>query len=95
MLARIVARLLDFDNFARVPLAKSKLTYQLVERAIELKRKDLNDCDIAAAIGICKQAFSKWINHPATKVQMGVYQRELGLRARPARKSHMRRLLYE
>lgn len=51
------------------PMAKHKLTYQLVERAVELKRKGLNDCDIAAAIGVCKQTFSKWINHPATKVQ--------------------------
>ena len=32
---------------------------------------------------------------PDAKVQMGTYRRELGLRARPARKSHMRRLSYE
>lgn len=32
---------------------------------------------------------------PDAKVQMGVYRRELGLRARPARKSSMRRLSYE
>lgn len=51
------------------PMAKFKLTYQLVEKAVELKRQGLNDCDIAAAIGVCKQTFSKWINHPETKVQ--------------------------
>lgn len=50
-------------------MAKFKLTYQLVEKAVELKRQGLNDCDIAAAIGVCKQTFSKWINHPETKVQ--------------------------
>ncbi len=32
---------------------------------------------------------------PDAKVQMGTYRRELELRARPARKSHMRRLSYE
>lgn len=32
---------------------------------------------------------------PDAKVQMGAYRRELGLRARPARKSSMRRLSYE
>lgn len=51
------------------PMAKFKLTYQLVEKAVELKRQGMNDCDIAAAIGVCKQTFSKWINHPETKVQ--------------------------
>lgn len=50
-------------------MAKFKLTYQLVDKAVELKRQGLNDCDIAAAIGVCKQTFSKWINHPETKVQ--------------------------
>ncbi|NHM15042.1 hypothetical protein [Xiamenia xianingshaonis] len=34
-------------------MAKFKLTYQLVEKAVELKRQGLNDCDIAAAIGVC------------------------------------------
>lgn len=50
-------------------MAKFKLTYQLVEKAAELKQQGLNDCDIAAAIGVCKQTFSKWINHPTTKLQ--------------------------
>lgn len=76
-------------------MAKFKLTYQLVEKAVELKREGLNDCDIAAVIGVCKQTFSTWNNHPKTKVQMDTYRRELGLRALPARKSHMRRLSYE
>lgn len=50
-------------------MAKFKLTYDMVDKAVELKRKGLNDCDIAAAIGVCKQTFSTWINHPKTKVQ--------------------------
>lgn len=50
-------------------MAKFKLTYELVEKAVELKRQGLNDCDIAAAIGTCKQTFSKWVNHPKTKEQ--------------------------
>ncbi len=56
-------------------MAKFKLTYQLVEKAVELKRQGLNDCDIAAAIGVCKQTFSKWINHPETKVQRELSER--------------------
>ena len=50
-------------------MAKYKLTYQMVEQAVEMKKSGLNDCDIAAAIGVCKQTFSKWICHPETKVQ--------------------------
>lgn len=34
------------------PMAKFKLEYQLVDKAVELKRMGLSDCDIAAAIGV-------------------------------------------
>lgn len=69
-------------------MAKFKLTYQLVEKAVELKRQGLNDCDIAAAIGVCKQTFSKWINHPETKVQ-----RELAEQLKKAESNYKATLL--
>ena len=34
-----------------------------------MKREGLSDCDIAAALGVCKQTFSKWKNHPETNLQ--------------------------
>ena len=50
-------------------MGKPKLTESMVKRAVEMKSHGLNDCDIARAIGVCKQTFSKWINHPRTKLQ--------------------------
>ena len=71
-----------------VSMAKYKRTYELVEKAVEMKSNGLNDCDIAAAIGVCKQTFSKWINHPETKVQ-----RELSECIKKAESSYKEALL--
>ena len=71
-----------------VSMAKYKLTYELVEKAVEMKSNGLNDCDISAAIGVCKQTFSKWINHPETKVQ-----RELSECIKKAESSYKEALL--
>ena len=69
-------------------MAKYKLTYQMVEQAVEMKKSGLNDCDIAAAIGVCKQTFSKWLNHPETKLQ-----RELSERLKKAESDYKEVLL--
>ena len=50
-------------------MGKPKLTETMIAQAVEMKSHGLNDCDIAQAIGVCKQTFSKWINHPRTKLQ--------------------------
>ena len=50
-------------------MGKPKLTEELIAQAVEMKGHGLNDCDIAQAIGVCKQTFSKWVNHPKTKLQ--------------------------
>lgn len=57
------------------PMAKFKLTSELVEQAVAMKKQGLNDRDIAAAIGVCKQTFSTWINHPRTKLQRDLVER--------------------
>ena len=50
-------------------MGKPKLTEDIIRQAVEMKSHGLNDCDIARAIGVCKQTFSKWVNHPKTKLQ--------------------------
>lgn len=41
--------------------AKLKLTYALMEQVVELKRDDLCDTDIIAAIGVRQATFYRWL----------------------------------
>ena len=50
-------------------MAKHKLTSEYVKRAIQLKKGGANHKDIAAALGVCPQTFSRWINQPKTDNQ--------------------------
>lgn len=50
-------------------MAKHKLTSEYVKRAIQLKKGGANHKDIAAALGVCPQTFSRWINQPKTENQ--------------------------
>ena len=50
-------------------MAKHKLTSEYVKKAIKLKKGGANHKDIAAALGVCPQTFSRWINQPKTENQ--------------------------
>lgn len=69
-------------------MGKPKLTEEMVRQAVEMKSHGLNDCDIARAIGVCKQTFSKWVNHPRTKLQ-----RELSEQHKKAESAYKEALL--
>ena len=56
-------------------MAKEKLTYELVDKAVDMKAHGLNDCDIAAALGVAKGTFSRWMNKPNTKLQRALCER--------------------
>ena len=69
-------------------MGKPKLTEEMVRQTVEMKSHGLNDCDIARAIGVCKQTFSKWVNHPRTKLQ-----RELSEQHKKAESAYKEALL--
>ena len=46
-----------------------KLTQELVDRAIALKRDGLSNGDIICALGIHKSTFYRWIGDPKNKLQ--------------------------
>lgn len=48
---------------------RSKLTRDVLKRAVELKSGGANDVDIMAAIGISKTTFYEWLNSPKTDLQ--------------------------
>lgn len=54
-------------------MARPKCTKETIAKAVKLRKAGVNNKDIAAAVGVCEQTFSKWINHPKTD-----NQRELG-----------------
>lgn len=56
-------------GFDTVSMGKPKLTYELVEKAVAMKRDGLSNCDIIAALGIHQSTFYRWVGNPRTKVQ--------------------------
>jgi len=54
--------------------AKPKLTKELVQRAVQLKKGGANHKDIAAAIGVGECTFSRWINNPKNALQRQLQQ---------------------
>ena len=48
---------------------KHKLDKDGVMRAVQLKKGGAANKDIAAALGVCPQTFSRWINQPKTENQ--------------------------
>lgn len=48
---------------------KPKLSRQVLERAVDLKKGGANNCDICAAIGIAESTFYAWSNAPKTPLQ--------------------------
>ena len=50
-------------------MRKTKLTYEMVDRAIALKKDGLCDADIIAALGVHQSTFYRWLKEPDTKVK--------------------------
>lgn len=48
---------------------KEKLTKDGIKTALRLCRAGLPDCQIAAVLGVSKETYSRWINHPKTENQ--------------------------
>lgn len=49
---------------------KPKLTPELLERAVKLKKGGANNRDICAAVGIAESTFYAWLNEPKGKAQV-------------------------
>lgn len=67
---------------------KPKLTEEMVDTIVDLKRNGLNDKDIYEAIGVSHTSFYRWINNPQTKLQ-----RALGERLKKAESDYKEELL--
>lgn len=50
-------------------MRKPKLTYEMVERAVELKGDGLSDVDIIAALGVHHSTFYRWLKDPNTRAK--------------------------
>lgn len=48
---------------------REKLTKEGIEDAVRLCRAGLTDKDIAAYLGVARETYSRWINHPRTDNQ--------------------------
>ena len=51
-----------------VSMAKPKIAQGLVDKACEMKRRGLTSRDICQALGICEQAFCRWVIRPSRKL---------------------------
>ena len=75
-------------------MRKTKLTYQMVDQAVALKRDGLCDADIIDALGVHPSTFYRWLQSPDTKVKRALrdglkkaeseYKRQLLLTIRSA-----------
>ena len=50
-------------------MRKPKLTYQLVEKAVEMKSHGLSNADICKGLGIAEQTFYRWLREDDTKLK--------------------------
>ena len=58
----------------RDPVPKPRCTKEAIKTAVELKRRGANDKDIAAALLVRPETFSRWINHPQSDNQSQLSQ---------------------
>ena len=56
-------------------MAKTKLTYQLIDTMGKLKADGLSNKDICAAVGISEQTFYRWLSEPSTKLHRELCER--------------------
>ena len=56
-------------------MAKTKLTYELIERMAGLKADGLSNKDVCRAVGISEQTFYRWTQDPKNKLQRELCER--------------------
>lgn len=61
----------EFDNTS---MRKPKLTYKLVEQAVELKSHGLSNVDICNALDITEGTFYRWLREDDTKLKRALKQ---------------------
>lgn len=57
------------------PMARTKLTYEMVETAAELRASGLCDADVAAGIGVHRATLYRWLADPDTEVKRALCDR--------------------
>ncbi|MBR1828565.1 MAG: helix-turn-helix domain-containing protein [Atopobiaceae bacterium] len=50
-------------------MRKPKLTYQLIEQAVEMKSRGCTNADICQALGIAEQTFYRWLREGDTRLK--------------------------
>lgn len=55
-------------------MPKARCTTEAIQTAVELKKRGAADKDIAAALLVRPETFSRWINHPVTDNQRQLSQ---------------------
>lgn len=69
-------------------MRKTKLTYDLIQRAAALRGDGLSNADICAALGIAESTFYRWMSEPKGKLQ-----REFSEELKKAESAYKRTLL--
>ena len=55
-------------------MRKPKLTYKLVEKAVEMKSHGMTNADICRALGISETAWYNWLKDSDTKVKLALVE---------------------
>lgn len=55
-------------------MRKPKLTYKMVEQAVEMKSHGLSNVDICAGLGITESTFYRWLRENDTKLKRALKQ---------------------
>ena len=55
-------------------MRKPKLTYKVVEKAVEMKRHGMTNADICRALGFSETAWYNWLKDPDSKVKLALVE---------------------
>lgn len=55
-------------------MRKPKLTYRVVEQAVEMKSHGMTNADICRALGFSETAWYNWLKDPDTKVKLALVE---------------------
>ena len=55
-------------------MRRPKLTYKLVEKAVEMKSHGMTNADICRALGVSETAWYNWLREPDTKVKVALVE---------------------
>ena len=55
-------------------MRKPKLTYKMVEQAIEMKSHGMSNADICRGLGVSETAWYKWLKDPDSKVKVALVE---------------------